>query len=425
MRKQAILIDLDNTIIDTAVRKINLLKDFLPKNASIAEEKIRHDYELNSVFGSKKTEASLGFFSSLDSEDGILKYEAPLFHGVKTFLKKYSSEGISILILTGRPDSVRNATLKELEKLKIDEFISEVFMVDKIPSENTGNKPVQLKEIIEKYDVIASIGDRLEDYQASKDDKIPFLLFKVTPTTSDVLTSFEGILNNGGSFCHSWNEIDIAIETIIEGRKKLNILRETFTQNYSSYLSDIDNKCRITTTISGILATLSGKMVIDKIYSMTIVDYLLVCVFALSVFSLLYSIQAMTSRSVSGHSSGEIVLTNIKQWIATLIGWPTTWQYKTGDAIDSYNKLKKASEKEKARAHYDFFVETYNTYDPESLSNLRLFQLRAANWAKVYAERIASKLLIFAITLILIWLVSSVLFVKFAMPCEMIYTIPY
>jgi len=136
----------------------------------------------------------------------------------------------------------------------------------------------------------------------------------------------------------------------------------------------------------------------------------------LSVLSLLYSIRSITSRRTSGPSSGIAILANIKQWFAILIGRPSSWQFKSDDAIASYKKLLKSPDEIKAKAHYDFFIEQFGTYDPESLLNLRLFQLRAANYSKVYAETIASRLLLIAILLILVWLILSIWFVSSASP---------
>ena len=416
MRKQAILIDLDNTVIDTAIRKYLILKDFLPQQ-DVSEQKIRDDFDLVSVLGSGDTDANKSFFEKLDSEEGILNYKAPIFPGVIKFLTKYTKAGISIILMTCRPNSLRDATIKELKDIGIDSYISELYMRDLSNSIVKDFKTSQINAILQKYDVIVSIGDRPDDLEAAKTHNLPFILIRTTLPSEIVLgTNIPQV--SGGAICKSWSEIDAATDTIIEGRKKLSILREKFTDSYSKWLSDLDNKCRITATISGILATISGKMTIDKIQSMVIKDYILLGVFGLSVLSLLYSIRSITSRRTSGPGSGIEIMANIKQWFALLFGRPKSWQYKQGDAIANYKTLTEANDTRKARAHYDFFFEQFETYDPESLLNLRLFQLRAANYSKVYAETIASRLLMIAIFLILIWLILTIVCSSPTSPAE-------
>lgn len=416
MRKQAILIDLDNTVIDTARRKHSILKDFLPQQ-TISEQKIREDFELVSILGSLDTEANKSFFNKLNSEEGILNYKAPMFPGVIDFFKKYMEAGISFILLTGRPETLRTATIKELKDLGIDSHIAELYMFDLMYDTVKDSKNSQIETILQKYDVIVSIGDRPEDLEVSREHKLPFILIRTT-LPSEFLLDDERLLISGVSVCNSWSGIDAATDTIIEGRKKLLLLREKFTDSYSKWLSDLDNKCRITATVSGILATISGKITIDKIQSMLVKDYIILCVFGISVFSLLYSIRSMTSRRTSGPGSGTPILANVKQWLAILFDWPKSWKHKPGDAIAFYESLIDGTDEIKARAHYDFFIEQFRTYDPESLSNLRLFQLRAANYSKVYAETIASRLLMIAITLMLFWLFLSVFFVTPALPAQ-------
>jgi len=126
----------------------------------------------------------------------------------------------------------------------------------------------------------------------------------------------------------------------------------------------------------------------------------------------------MTSRRTSGPSTGIVILANIKQWFSILIGRPKSWQSKPDDAISFYHSLIENTDEKKARAHYDFFIKEFGTYDPESLANLRLFQLRSANYSKVYAETIASRLLMVSIGLMLIWLILHFIFGSSASPAE-------
>jgi phosphoglycolate phosphatase-like HAD superfamily hydrolase len=402
MHKKAIIIDLDNTLIDTAQRKHSILKEFMP-NEVISEKKVKEDFDLVSILGTSETEVHKSFFKKLDSENGIKKHVAPLFPDVLKFIKKHVNEGNSIILLTERPINLKDVTIEELKNIGLDGHISELHMYDNNFSNVADFKKTEMKLLTQRFDVIASIGDRPDDMESAKIYNIPFVLMRTTLPSEVILDQTK---KNGSwrAICNSWNEIDIAIDIIIEGRKKMVNLRDQFTESYSKWLADLDNKSRVVATIATLLATLTGKIVIDKSQSIRPIDYIMGVAFVLSIFSLLYSIRSLTSRRTSGPNSGFQISTSLKQLFSILFGKPQKWLYKEGDPIDYFEKFKKYPEEEKARSHYNYFFEQYNTYDPESISNHRLFELRATNYSKLYPERIASILLMFAIVLIVVWL---------------------
>jgi len=97
----------------------------------------------------------------------------------------------------------------------------------------------------------------------------------------------------------------------------------------------------------------------------------------------------------------------LKQWFAVFFDHPEKWKSVPNDAIREYEALKLADEATKTRAHTRFFRDRYKTLNPDSLLNMRLYEMRAANYAKVYPERISSKLLVFAIVLAGAWVVGK------------------
>jgi len=90
-----------------------------------------------------------------------------------------------------------------------------------------------------------------------------------------------------------------------------------------------------------------------------------------------------------------------------LFGFPKKWQYQPHDSIDEFNHLKASSPNKQSRWHYKFFYDRYKTYDPDALSNLRLYELRATNYQKVYAERSGSIFAKISMVLLLLWVISK------------------
>jgi hypothetical protein len=93
-----------------------------------------------------------------------------------------------------------------------------------------------------------------------------------------------------------------------------------------------------------------------------------------------------------------------KQAISYLLRFPKDWQYKEGDEIWEDVKLRNSTLADKSKAHIKFFQTKYNTLDPNVISNLRMYELRATNYSKLTGELIASTLLIFGLIFAMIWI---------------------
>lgn len=402
MRKLAIIVDLDNTLVDTAIRKYSLLKDFLP-HKDVPEDKVRQDFDLVTILGGRDTDANKGFMTRLDSDDAIRKHPAPLFQGVTDVLKSITQHGVEVVVMTGRPASLTVVTTEELTRLSVQQFVSAVHLRPLDAASVSMFKDQLVSTLLQRYDVIAVIGDHQDDFSAATAHNIPFIQLTTTPLPPQPQNS--NVAFAGGAICRSWDEVRLMIETILEGRKKLTELRRDFTDSYARWLADLDNKARVIATISGILATLAGKFVFDLKQPLRTYDYILVASFIIAVLSLLYCIRSITSRRTSGAVAGLPIIADVKQMFAILVGAPHRWQCKQDDPVDIYRRLLIKRPEEQARAHYDFFLREFKTYDPEALANLRLHQLRSVNYAKAYAETLASKLLASAILLFVVWFI--------------------
>lgn len=399
MRKEAIVVDLDNTLVDTAVRKLSLLREYLP-HEQIDIEKIRSDFDLVTILGSRETKTNEGFFAKLESSEAIRKHPAPLFPEVSNILTKLTDKNIDVIVITGRSESLADETKGELAALNIIKFISHVYMCPSTFKSVEQFKTKMISDLQRDYDFIAVVGDHYDDYSAATENKIPFIKLEITNLT---YVNSAQVIDASVTRCNSWDKVLTVIETIIEGRRKIKELRNSFTESYARWLADLDNKGRITATIASLLATLAGKIVFDLKTCFQYSDYLLGAAFFLCVLSLLYCLRSITSRRTSGHIAGNRIIANFKQALGILFGGPANWQCQKGDPISMYRELCSMAPEDQTRAHYDFFKQAFNTYDPDILANLRLYQLRSVNHEKAYAESIASLLLVSAIVLFLLW----------------------
>ena len=94
-QQHSIVIDLDNTIVDTAIRKQKILKDKFDINLSLDE--IREDFYLLKCFGNKNSETYKKFIELLDSPMGIQDYRADVFPNSITIINKFSKSQIVVI----------------------------------------------------------------------------------------------------------------------------------------------------------------------------------------------------------------------------------------------------------------------------------------------------------------------------------------
>lgn len=413
MRRPCIIVDLDNTLIDTAYRKQLILKDKFSIDVTINQ--IRDDFELNTILG-ENTEIRKKFFSILDAADAINLYSAPIFQNANDILNTFNKEGISIIYLTARPEFLKEATLNEFTKLGIDLSTSPIFFKTNEYS-NTNNLDYKTKIIHDlgsNYFIVAAIGDRIEDVKASANNHIPSILFTSTTQPSQVLNA--NIFNPAGfQSCADWNEIEKAIKLYISGNKEIQEFRKQMIDLYSKWLGEIDNKLRVSVSIASILCALSGKILIDLSASTTqsgiekALLYSMLFIFLLALTSLIFALRSITSRFTSGEKSGKAVGVKIKQGFSILFG-RHKYESIPGDAISDFEDFKNYDTTQKASAHRTFFYKQYKTYDPDALWNFRFFSIRAANYSKLYGERLASYFLVSAIILLGFWVTLTVIF---------------
>jgi hypothetical protein len=145
--------------------------------------------------------------------------------------------------------------------------------------------------------------------------------------------------------------------------------------------------------------------------------------FLLALFSLLYSLKSITSRHTSGSAAKKTIKTTVYNSINIL--WPKLFKkYKyvnDNDPVKIYEDLKVKSEVEKRNAHIMYFQETFHTYDKDALLNLRLFGLKATNYAKIYPERISNYLVSLSIAFVAAWIIFPYFFNLILLVWKMIF----
>lgn len=411
MKKLALIIDIDNTIVDTAVRKQSLLKNKLGVTEHTNNiERIRCDYHLHGFLGDQVSDMYKAFFLELESPTTIASIPAPSFPGAVDTICWMIDHDYDVNYMTDRQESLREVTLLELESIGIKTNSEHLHMrptsrgsITVVDPELGSSKVEIIEKLHRDNDVVAVIGDRIEDVSASQRLGVATVLFKSTLTDQE-LERARSLNKVGLKVCRSWAEVAVAVDQFRAGSKQMAELRNQFINQYASWLKDIDNKSQMVVLISAALSGFAGNVVLKDSFTVKN-DWLLMAALVLSVISMVYAIRSFTSRYMSGALTARPVATRVKQWISIFLDWPQKWKYVQNDALDEYYKLRKTDEIRQSRAHLRFFQERYHAHDPDSLLNLRLYEMRAANYAKLYPERLASKLLITAILCSALWVV--------------------
>ncbi|MCL4270603.1 MAG: hypothetical protein KJZ72_13705 [Anaerolineales bacterium] len=403
--KYSIVFDLDNTIVDTSIRKQKILKKEFDIDISL--EEIKKDYYLLKCFGNKESVTYKRFAEILDSSDGIKKFKADSFSNSITILNKLIADGYKIIILSARPNLLIQETTEELVALGLNLSSVEIHLNDsgiRTSDEGSSHKKMMINTFLQTEKILAVVGDRLSDMSAAKENHLPGILFNAFEEGMAYFTNAAGFFIQ-----NDWIDIYNTLQKIRQGNEQIEELRLKMIDQYASFLGDLDNKIILNVTVGVGIMGVSGAIINQKISFATPLEIftslLLLFSFLCALISLLYSLQSVTSRHTSGSKAEQPI--NVKIYNAINILMPNWFQkYKYVDEKDPvkfYEDLKAQSETEKKNAHITYFQETFGTYNPDALLNLRLFALKASNYSKIYPERISTKLLSISVLLISIW----------------------
>ena len=409
-----VVIDIDNTIVDTAVRKQQILAQILGSVPDIDE--VRKDFWLEGYLGRRDSNASMAFYSTLDSELGIDSFPAPALDGAARAIQSFIEQGLKVVLVSNRPNALEDATRRELARLQIDLNQIDLFLSpEQVAVDDLGLKTRTITRLEENSTVVCVIGDRPEDVFAAYESRAPAVLIDSTVTTLELEQIWtddraRGADSFGLTVCRGWSEIRATVSELLRGIDLFSELRSEFTHQYDRWLSDIDNKCQTVVLVAAALAAVTGNLLVGATKHRSPVEtVLLACGFAAALLSSVYAIRALTARHTSGSQASRSVGTSWRLWIGALLGLAGDWTSSPGDAVSDYNQARIASPLDKRLAHIRFFHSQYGTYDPDAILNLRMLELRATNYAKVYAERCASGLLMVGLTLVVVSLVFRVI----------------
>lgn len=415
-RITAIVFDIDNTIIDTAVRKLAILKNLIEPNVlNIGIEDIRTDFHLTTLLDGNARHELERFYSILNSDRGIRYFQAPAIKDAISVLNALLKDGYAIIALTARHEGLRSATLEELKRLGLDLDTTELIMLpqtvdlhEPLFDELYDFKSRSLIDISKQYEILAYVGDRDSDAIAAiKASVRPFIL--ISSSTNEELDNLKQQYPQIEIY-KNWDEIYRKIKHIKSQLIEFKNLRNNIVNQYGAWLRDVDEKCRVTVMISTLLVGIAGNQILAG--ATTFSKIFLIIAFISALGALIFGIRGYTSRHTSGTRARQPISSGIKQWFAYLFNTPKSWFYLPGDPIDDREKMLSLPQNIRSKADEAFFLKQYKTLDPDTIYNIRLYDLRAVHYSKVYGERIASRLLTFGILSMFLWLIFFTIFSK-------------
>lgn len=405
---RSIIIDLDDTVLNLGDRRIELYKRHFPR-AEVDEQEIRRDVEL-SFLGDRASHQSQGFMRDLFDQEVVSKISLSAVPGSVKAITTLVEKGLDIVFITGRHESLREDTVSSLEEIGIAKGSYLLHMdcsdspLDPADSKKEQNyKKDLMRSVASETEVVAAIGDRLSDIRAAVEAKLPAILFESTAYNQDEWEQIKGLRHVGLDKCSSWDEVMFVVGQLEVGSSKMEGLRDSFTSQYSSWLQNLNTLAAIDVTIATLLAAFSSQAILNtSLHDLSRTTIALSLI--LSLFSLIFAIRAFTARYTSGKNVNESIIPKLKQVFYILFD-RKKGAHMEGDAIDEYLALKSASQFDQSRAHLEFFFQRYDTYNPRALLNLRLYEMRAVNYAKAYAEHISSTILLWNITFLVVWII--------------------
>jgi len=406
--KKTIIIDIDDTVLDLGDRRLFFFKKHFPK-AKIPENQIRKDVKLD-FLGDKSSITSQSFLEDFSDPEVVSKVHLSSIPGSQEAIQSLINQGFEIVFLTARHRPLEEDTLESLKRIGFEPDIYTLYMFDEynpLDPDSTISEQEYKKGVIQKIssisNVVAAIGDRISDMHAAIDAKVPAIMLNSTCCDIEEWNSLN-TLNHVGLYRYdSWSEILLSIGRLQVGSSQMEELRQNFSNQYSSWLQNLNSLAAIDVTIASIIAAFSSQAVLNEtLHSFSRVAVLPSLILAL--LSIIFAIRAFTSRYTSGPDVNNSIIPKLKQTLYILFDTGVN-QHKKGDAIDEYIQLKKETEFTQSRAHLDFFYKRYGTYNPNALANLRLYEMRAVNYAKAYPEHISSSLLVWNIIYVVVWVI--------------------
>lgn len=134
-KPRAIMVDIDETVLDNSPGQANQVKNHTA-------------------------------FNSKDWNSWVMMQKAKAIPGAVEFLNYANSKGVKVFFVTNREESQKQATIDNLKSVGFTNISAENVLLRQLDSEN---KPISTKEprrqfILQKYRIVMFIGDNLDDH---------------------------------------------------------------------------------------------------------------------------------------------------------------------------------------------------------------------------------------------------------------------
>lgn len=413
--KKYILVDIDNTIISQNKRKQKIIKELFGSYISLAE--INADYSLVNVI--KKVAVEKGF----DQKETLAKfneaffgaefYEAENLEVVKNanyYLTKLS-EFVDIIYLTSRAERLRKVTQKSLNEFGFPK--GELIMAREENKEAVETyDEVQLKEknsiikdLVLTREIVFGVGDTAADSISYYENGVQAVLITTHESEKSVekeiisrQKSIEDYDEFGFIALDSWEEIyDFALYSLGESDDLQEII-DIQTKDYTNFLGDLDNKSSMILIIATFCATAFFSAITARFYG----DNLFLKIssilgLAFSLLSVFFAIKSFSSKVAHGKDRmGKIIFDAF---------------FKKKTTLAPHLEKKVVNKSKFARtATIKYLHSRYDTLDKKAIKNKTLYNMRSANYEKIFPEFQAKICLFFAIGFMFL---SALIFVIF------------
>ncbi len=408
-----VLVDIDNTILSQNKRKQVIIKHLFNLDYSLAE--INADFSLLKIL--KDVERKTG----LPKEDVLGKFN-DVFFSEKFYDKQFLeviknsnyylnkiSEKLQIIYLTSRNESLRDITLKNLKDFGFPDgelIMSKNNKQETLSSYDKGQlcyKDNAIKELLSTKEIVFGVGDTISDCISYYTNGVQAVLITTHETEKSVekelISSCKNITDYdefGLIGLDSWEEIyEFTLFTMDENNELLEIV-ERQSQDYTSFLSDLDNKSSMILIIATFCATAFFSAITAKFFG----DNLILKITSLlglfsALLSVFFAIKSFSSKVVhTKDKMGKVIFDAFFKKKSTL---PPHLEKQV------INKSKFAN-----TATVKFLHKRYDTLNVKAIKNKTLYNMRSANYEKIYPEFQAKICLFFAIGFMFL---SALLFV--------------
>lgn len=192
---------------------------------------------------------------------------------------------------------------------------------------------------------------------------------------------------------NNWYDICVYVKSLLGENCGLDEICNAHSTNYADWLSDLDQKSSLILVVGTFCAAVFVDILLQReTHGVNFVSICSLIGFLSSVFSMILAIRSFGSRVTHGSEAIKHVL-NINPF----------QRRRDSFTYSPVAEKKKISGTQFGRtAKLRYLIKRYGTLDHDSISSKNLFNLRAANYEKIYPEFIAKVLLYCSILMIVL-----------------------